>query len=91
VLRGEVRKRVKELFQEIADYHGFEIEEMEVAKDHIHIFISFPPKYSIAQVVGILKAVSARGVRKEYPEVKEELWGGSFGKMGTLLEQWEIK
>jgi putative transposase len=60
ILRGEIRDRVKELFREIAEYHGFEIEEMEVAKNHVHIFISFPPKYSISKVVGILQAVSAR-------------------------------
>jgi REP element-mobilizing transposase RayT len=32
--------RAKELFEEIAEYHGFEIEEMEVAADHVHIFVS---------------------------------------------------
>ena len=58
---------MKELFREIAEYHGFEIEEMEVAENHVHIFISFPPKYSISKVVGILKAVSAREIRKEFP------------------------
>ena len=63
------------MFAEIAEYHGFEIEEMEVTADHVHIFISFPPKYSIAKVVGILKGVSAREIRKEFPRVKKELWG----------------
>jgi hypothetical protein len=38
------RDRAKELFSEVAEYHGFEIEEMEVAADHVHIFISLPPK-----------------------------------------------
>ena len=71
ILQGEIRDRAKELFEEIAHYHGFEIEEMEVAADHVHIFISFPPKYSISKVVGILKAVSAREIRKEFPRVKE--------------------
>ena len=56
--------------------------ELEVAKDHVHIFISFPPKYSITKVVGILKAVSAREIRKEFPEVKDELWGGEFWEDG---------
>ena len=82
ILRGEIRDRAKELFKEIAQYHGFEIEEMEVAADHVHIFISFPPKYSISKVVGILKAVSAREIRKEFPRVKEQLWGGEFWEDG---------
>ena len=38
VLKGEIRERVKELFQEIAEHHGFEIQEREVDKDHIHLF-----------------------------------------------------
>jgi putative transposase len=38
------RDRAKELFREVVEYHGFEIEEMEVAADHVHIFISLPPK-----------------------------------------------
>jgi putative transposase len=49
------------LVLEIAAHHGFEIEELEVDKDHVHVFLSFPPKYSIGQVVGLLKAVRARG------------------------------
>jgi putative transposase len=51
-LQGEVRERVCELLLEIARHHGFEIEELEVDMDHGHIFLSFPPKYSIEQVVG---------------------------------------
>lgn len=82
VLRGEIRERVRELFHEIGLHHGFEIMELEVAKDHVHVFISFPPKYSITKVVGILKAVSAREIRKEFPEVKDELWGGEFWEDG---------
>ena len=78
VLHGEIRERVKGLFKEIALHHGFEIEEMEVDKDHVHIFLSFPPKYSISKVVGILKAVSAREIREEFPKVKRQLWGGEF-------------
>ena len=82
ILQGEIRDRAEELFREIAEYHGFEIEEMEVACDHVHIFISFSPKHSIAKVVGILKAVSAKEIRKEFPIVKKQLWGGEFWEDG---------
>lgn len=82
VLQGAIRQRVKELFQEIAGHHGFEIEEMEVDKDHVHLFLSFPPKYSIGQVVGLMKAVSAKEIREEFPEVRKQLWGGEFWEDG---------
>ena len=82
VVQGAIRQRVKELFQEIAGHHGFEIEEMEVDKDHVHLFLSFPPKYSIGQVVGLMKAVSAKEIREEFPEVRKQLWGGEFWEDG---------
>src|SRR3990167_4970796 len=82
VLQGVIREGAKELFKEIAVHHGFEIEEMEVDKDHVHIFLSFSPKYSISKVVGILKAVSAREIREEFPQVKRQLWGGEFWEDG---------
>jgi putative transposase len=82
VLQGAIRERVKEVFQEIAGHHGFEIEELEVDKDHVHLFLSFPPKYSIGQVVGLFKAVSAREIRAGFPEVRKQLWGGEFWEDG---------
>jgi putative transposase len=82
VLQGAIRQRVKELFHEIAEHHGVEIAELEVDKDHVHLFLSFPPKYSIGQVVGLFKAVSAKEMREEYPAVRKQLWGGEFWEEG---------
>jgi putative transposase len=82
VLRDPVRNRVGELFKEIAEHHGFEIEEMEIAIDHVHIFLSFPPRYSIAKIVGMLKSVSASELFEEFPKIKKELWGGEFWEDG---------
>ena len=85
VLQGDIRRRVGELFQEIANHHGFEIEAMEVDQDHVHLFLSFPPRYSIAQVVGIFKAVSAKEIREEFPGVRKQLWGGEFWEDGYFV------
>jgi putative transposase len=81
VRQGAMRERVRELFLEIAA-HRFEVEELEVDKDHVHVFLSFPPKYSIGQVVGLLNAVSAREIRAGFPEVRQQLWGGEFWEDG---------
>jgi putative transposase len=82
ILHGELQKRVKGMFQEIAEQHEIEITEMEVDTEHVHILCSFPPRYSIAQVVGRLKSLSARAIFDEYPQVKGQLWGGEFWEDG---------
>ena len=82
LLRGELAKRVEELFREIAQAHDVTIEELEVSVDHVHIFCSFPPRYSISQVVGRLKSESARAVFREFPRVKRQLWGGELWEDG---------
>lgn len=81
-MRGDIRERVKRLFEEISENHEFEIDTMEVAEEHVHIFLSFPPRYSISRVVGMLKSISGSMTFKEYPEVKKELWGGEFWEDG---------
>ena len=82
MLQGAVRERVRELFLAIAAHHGFEIEELEGDKDHVHVFLSVPSKYSMGQVVGLVKAVSARESRAGFPEVRTQLWGGEFWEDG---------
>lgn len=85
IMRGDLRESIKRYFEAISKANEFEIETMEVAEEHVHIFLSFPPRYSISQVVGILKAKSASQVFVEYPEVKGELWGGEFWEDGYFV------
>ena len=55
---------------------------MEVGVDHVHILISFHPKYSIGQVVRILKSISARELFREFPRIKKRLWSGQLWEDG---------
>ncbi len=83
--RQDIRDRIAQLFYEIAKRHDFEIDILEVAADDVHVFLSFPPRYAIAKVVGMLKSISASIVFQEYPEVKLFLWGGEFWEAGYFV------
>ena len=85
VLRGKLAKRLREAFQEIAERYAFEVDTMEVNEDHVHLFLSAPPRYSSAQVVQILKSISARMVFKEFPKIKKQLWGGELWNDGYFV------
>jgi putative transposase len=64
----------KEIFQQIADEYEFGIDTTEVMEDHAHIFVEAPPRYSPAQIVHIMKSISAREVFKKYPKLRRQLW-----------------
>lgn len=85
IRREDIRHRAGELFREIAQELGFEIEELEVARDQVYVFLNFPPKYALGKVVGILKRLSARRLVAEYSELKAEWWGGEFWEDGYFV------
>jgi len=85
ILGGELAKRLKMSFEEISERYEFEIDTMEVKDDHVHLFLSAPPRYSPAEVVQIIKSISAKMVFKQFPKVKRELWGGEFWSDGYFV------
>ena len=85
ILEDKVRDSIKELFDEILAARDCEVLEMEIAEDHVHIFTSIPPKYSVGEMVRVLKSVSAKEIFLRHPEVKKELWGGEFWEDGYFV------
>ncbi len=85
VMRGDLRKDIRKYIEEISEANEFEIETMEIVDDHVHIFMSFPPRYSISGVVGMIKGKTARRIFQEHPEVERELWGGEFWSDGYFV------
>ena len=57
---GELRKSLGKVFRTLAEQRESYIEEGHLMPDHVHIMISIPPKYAVAQVVGYIKAKTAR-------------------------------
>ena len=85
ILVGEVAEYTKEMLQQIADEYGFWVDTMEVMEDHVHVFLEAPPKYSPAEVVQILKSVSAREVFKKFRRLRRELWSGELWSDGYFV------
>ena len=85
VFKESMAKRVEEIFREIAQIYEFDIETMAVVEDHVHIFLSAPPKYAPGEIVRILKSRSAKAVFKEFPEVRKKLWAGEFWSDGYFV------
>ena len=59
VLYGQLRRELGEVFHELARQKECRIEEGHLLADHVHVLMSIPPKYAVAQVVGFVKGKSA--------------------------------
>jgi putative transposase len=66
LMKGQFAVRLKQVLTQIAKEYGFTIIAQEVMPDHIHMLIEAPPKWAPAKIVGILKGVSSREMRKEF-------------------------
>ncbi len=73
---------MEQLIKEISEEYGIEIQEMEVAIDHVHMLVSFPPRLSIGEVVRTIKSISARELFHEFPGIKKRLWSGELWEDG---------
>ena len=85
ILVGEVAEAAREIFVQVATAYDMEIDTMEVMEDHVHLFLSAPPRYSPAQVVQILKSISARELFARYPRLRRKLWGGALWEAGYFV------
>ena len=85
ILRGDVKRTVEEIFREVMSGLDVEAVEVEIADDHVHLFVSIPPKYSVGEFVRKMKSITAKEVFARHPEVKKELLGGEFWNDGYFV------
>lgn len=77
VLNREISERLYELLRETGELKGFSVVEAKTGEeDHIHCFVSAPPKLSVTDIVRWLKGISGRRIMMEYPEISRYLWNG---------------
>lgn len=80
VLVGDVATRIRQLFLELSIEKGWDILALEVAPDHVHLFVAVKPTDTPALVVKSFKGRSSHYLRAEFPELKKlpSLWTSSY-------------
>ena len=84
VLTGDVALRVRELIRWIAAEHELEIISGKVARDHVHVFLSYRPTQKVSQIMQWLKGTSSRVLLQEFPRLRKQFWGRHFWARGYL-------
>src|SRR3989338_1704997 len=78
VLSNNIKVRLEQLIQECSEVNSFEILELSIQLDHVHLFLSAKPRFSPSEIMRRIKGGSSRKLREEFPELEEFLWGDSF-------------
>ena len=81
----QVRRDLGEVFRRLASQKEGRIEEGHLMSDHVHMMISIPPKYSVAQVAGYIKGKSAIHMARVYGERKRNFVGQHFWVRGYFV------
>ena len=85
VLYGQLRRELGVVFHELARQKESRIEEGHLLPDHVHVLISIPPKYAVAQVVGFLKGKSAIHIARVFSGRRRNFVGQQFWARGYYV------
>lgn len=84
VLQGSMRERIREIIRQTCDELGVHIVRGVLARDHVHMFLSIPPKLSLFDVMQRIKGRSSRRIQMEFPDLRKRYWGRRFLFSGML-------
>ena len=75
ILQGKIAERMRILLIQGCEAKGIRIISGSIGKEHIHMLLACPPKYSPSQIVKYLKGRSSHLIQDEFPELKKRYWG----------------
>ena len=85
VFNREIREAVRDEIRKLCVWMRVEIIEGNVSKNHIHMCLAIPPKYSISEVIGKLKGKTAIRMFNKFPELRQKYWGSHFWSRGYYV------
>ena len=82
VLRGDIKLRAREIIRRVCSENEVDIISGVISSDHVHMFISVPPKISISELMRKVKGKSSLLIQREFPALKKRYWGQRFWGRG---------
>ena len=87
VITPEIEEFLRKTAIQIGEDKGFTVQLFDASeRDHIHCFVTAPPKLSITNIAKYLKGITGRKLFEEYPELRNELWNGELWNHSYYVE-----
>jgi putative transposase len=84
-LYGELRRHLGPVLRDLAQQRECVVEEGHLNLDHVHMLVSIPPKYAVAQVIGFMKGKSAIHIARSYLGRRQNFTGQHFWARGYYV------
>ena len=82
---GKIRVDIGKMIRMLCDRKGIKIIEAELCKDHIHMLVQIPPKYSVSDIVGYLKGKSSLMIFDRFSQLKYKYGNRRFWSVGYYV------
>ena len=83
---GSLREDIREILKMLCERKGIEILEGELMPDHVHMLLSIPPKYSVAETLGYLKSKSTLIIFERHANIKYKYGNRKFWCRGYYVD-----
>ena len=86
ILIGSLAARLEELIREVSDEREWLVEALTIQPDHVHLFVSCPPRDAPATVMNVIKSITARELFAAYrSQLRRTHWGGKLWADGYYV------
>ena len=86
IIYGKIKQDIGQMIRKLCEYKGVEIIEAEACKDHIHMLVAIPPKYSVSQFMGYLKGKSTLMIFERHANLKYKYGNRHFWCRGYYVD-----
>ena len=85
VINDVISGRLREIFEAIQPAYHVTLQEWNHDRDYVHILFSEHPKSELSKFLNAYKSASSRLIKKEYPEIRKQLWKEYFWSRSFCL------
>lgn len=86
VIFGKIKQDIGKILRELCERKGIEIIEAELCKDHVHMLVRIPPKYSVSEIMGYLKGKSSLMIFDRHANLKYKYGNRHFWCRGYYVD-----
>mgnify|MGYP003295665493 CR=1 FL=1 len=85
VINDEISRKLGIEFEKICTNYNIRLEDWNHDIDHVHILFNANPNTNISKFINAYKSASSRIIKKEFPEIKQQLWKENFWSTSFCL------